>query len=62
MLSFQAHPEIGAEFSKKILLDDDTTYTKGQGQKEKNEMVERVGDPQDGLDLLRRVLEWVGEK
>lgn len=61
MLSFQAHPEIGVEFSRKILLDHDTTYTEGQDQKERDEMVERVGDPQDGLDLLRRVLEWVKE-
>lgn len=62
MLSFQAHPEIGAGFSREILLDDDDTYTKGRGREDIEELIERTGDPQDGLDLLRRVLKWIEEK
>lgn len=61
MLSFQAHPEIGSGFAREILSDDDDTYTKGQTKEEVEDMLRRIGDPQDGLDLLRRVLEWVHE-
>lgn len=61
ILSFQAHPEIGGEFSRMILEDDDTTYVEGQTQEKIEKMIQRVGDKQDGLDLLRRVVQWVNE-
>jgi GMP synthase-like glutamine amidotransferase len=62
MLGLQAHPEIGREFSMKILMDDDTTYTEGRTEAEIAQIRERAGGKQDGLDLLRRVVEWVYEK
>lgn len=61
ILSFQAHPEINGEFSKKILEDDDTTYVEGLTREEIENMIRTVGDKQDGLDLLRRVVQWVSE-
>jgi GMP synthase-like glutamine amidotransferase len=62
MLGLQAHPEIGREFSMKILMDDDTTYTEGRTEAEVAQIRERAGGKQDGIDLLRRVVEWVYEK
>ena len=62
MLGIQAHPEIGGQFAREILEDGDTTYTEGQSEDAVLEMRERVEGPQDGLDILRRVVEWVGEK
>jgi hypothetical protein len=61
ILTFQAHPEIGSGFAREILLDDDNTYTAGRTREDLDEVLERIGDPQDGLDLLLRVLEWVHE-
>lgn len=61
ILSFQAHPEIDGVFGKKILEDDDTTYTEGQTQEHVQKMIREVSDKQDGLDMLRRVVRWVNE-
>lgn len=62
ILSFQAHPEIGPEFGRKILQDDDPTYTEGQTQEEVEKLIKGLDGPQDCLDLLRRVVEWADEK
>ena len=62
LLSFQAHPEIFGKFAKDIIWDDDTTYTEGKSAEEIQEMRATIGNEQDGIDMLRRVLRWVEEK
>ncbi|KAH8594960.1 copper/iron-regulated glutamine amidotransferase [Bisporella sp. PMI_857] len=62
MLSFQAHPEIMGKFAKDLIWDDDITYTEGKSKEEIGEMRATINDPQDGVELLRRVIEWVDEK
>lgn len=62
LLSFQAHPEILGQFAKDIIWDDDTTYTEGKTEKEIEEMRATIGDEQDGLYMLRRMVQWVSEK
>ena len=62
LLSLQAHPEIAGKFATDIMCDDDTTYTEGKTPAEIEVMRATAGDAQDGLDMLRRIVEWVGEK
>lgn len=61
IISFQAHPEIDGVFSRKIFDDDDPTYIERLTQDEIADLKAHCADPQNGLDILTRVLEWVHE-
>jgi len=62
LLGIQAHPEIHGQFAKDIIWDDDTTYTEGKTAEQIQEMRATIGDEQDGIEILRRILKWVEEK
>lgn len=62
MLGIQAHPEIGGAFGRRILEGDDGTYTGGMSEEGVREKRERMGDEQDGMSILSRIVEWVGER
>ena len=61
ILSSQAHPEVDVGFSRKILDDDDSTYTEQLSQAEIQYLRAHCGDPQDGLTMLKRVVQWIDE-
>jgi GMP synthase-like glutamine amidotransferase len=61
VLSFQAHPEIDGVFAKEVLVDDDKTYIERYTSKEIEELIRTCEDPQDGLAILERVVQWVVE-
>lgn len=62
VLSFQAHPEIMGEFATMVMGSTQSYNAKGKTQEDIGAKVARLGDPQDGLTVLRRILEWVGER
>ena len=62
VLSFQAHPEIDGVFSRKILDDDDPTYTERLTPAEVHDLKAHCADKQDGLEILQRVMEWLNEE
>lgn len=62
ILSLQAHPEIDGLFSRKVLDDDDTTYTERLTPVQVRDLKAHCADAQDGLEILRRVIGWLNEK
>ena len=61
MLSFQAHPEIMGEFATFVMRHSDSYARKGMSKEQVEENIQRLGDGQDGLVVLERILEWVRE-
>lgn len=60
VLSFQGHPEMSGEIAG-LLVGEESCYTEGLGREEVEGLVSRAGEEHDGLEVWRRVLEWVGE-
>ncbi|CEN60967.1 Putative Copper/iron-regulated glutamine amidotransferase [Aspergillus calidoustus] len=61
VLSFQAHPEIGADLARKMLLEEDDVYNGNIAAAELNKEVLKLDQGLDGLRLLERVIQWVYE-
>ena len=61
MLSFQAHPEIMGEFATFVMRNGDSYAGRGMSKEEVESKIQRLGDEQDGLVVLERVLRWVRE-
>jgi Ca2+-binding EF-hand superfamily protein len=61
MLSFQPHPEIMGEFATFVMRHGDSYAGKGMNKEQVEETIQRLGDEQDGLVMLEKVLEWVRE-
>ncbi|KAL4820393.1 putative copper/iron-regulated glutamine amidotransferase [Aspergillus spinulosporus] len=61
ILSFQAHPEIGTELAKKMLLEEDDVYNGNTSAAALDHEVSKLAQGTDGLKLLERVIQWVEE-
>jgi GMP synthase-like glutamine amidotransferase len=60
ILTFQGHPEMSEKMAR-LLVQGESMYTEGLGEGEVKSLVERAGEEHDGVEVWRRVLEWVGE-
>ncbi|KAL4986803.1 copper/iron-regulated glutamine amidotransferase [Aspergillus falconensis] len=61
ILTFQAHPEIQSDLARKMLLDEDDTYNGNSTKEQLDEQVRRLAQPTDGIELMKRVIQWVRE-
>ncbi|PYI11011.1 copper/iron-regulated glutamine amidotransferase [Aspergillus sclerotiicarbonarius CBS 121057] len=61
VLTFQSHPEVQPLLAKKMLLEEDDVYNGNLSQLELENQLKRLEQPTDGLEVLRRVVEWVKE-
>ena len=61
MLSFQAHPEIMGEFATLVMRNGNSYAGRGMSQKEVEGKIQKLGDQQDGMVVLERILRWVRE-
>jgi hypothetical protein len=61
VLSFQAHPEIMGEFATFVMRNSNSYAGKDMSEAEVEEKIRRLGDKQDGMAVLERVLKWVRE-
>ncbi|KAE8131929.1 copper/iron-regulated glutamine amidotransferase [Aspergillus pseudotamarii] len=61
VLSLQAHPEVEAALAKKLLLEEDDVYNGNLSQPELENHLKKLDQPTDGVEVLRRVIEWVKE-
>lgn len=61
VLSFQAHPEIMDEFATFVMRNSNHYDGKGMSKGDVEEKITRLGDEQDGMVVLERVLDWVRE-
>ncbi|KAL5042228.1 hypothetical protein BDW71DRAFT_211358 [Aspergillus fruticulosus] len=56
-----AHPEIQSDLARKMLLDEDDTYNGNSTKEQLDEQVRRLAQPTDGIELMKRVIQWVRE-
>ncbi|KAK9325370.1 copper/iron-regulated glutamine amidotransferase [Lipomyces orientalis] len=61
IISFQAHPEIQNDLVKKLLLEEDDVYNGNSSRQQLELEVRKLDQSTDGIDLLRRVIQWVKE-
>ncbi|KAI9931718.1 hypothetical protein ASPWEDRAFT_25422 [Aspergillus wentii DTO 134E9] len=61
ILSFQAHPEVHPALARKMLLEEDDVYNGNLSQEQLDAQLNRLEQPTDGVEVLRRVVEWVRE-
>ncbi|KAK9367950.1 copper/iron-regulated glutamine amidotransferase [Lipomyces kononenkoae] len=61
ILSFQAHPELQNDLTKKLLLEEDDVYNGNSTMEQLQREVRKLDQSMDGIELLRRVIQWVKE-
>lgn len=61
VLSFQAHPEIMGEFATFVMRNGNSYAGNGMTESQVEEKIRKLGDEQDGLVVLQRVLTWARE-
>lgn len=61
VISIQAHPEIQTDLAKKMLLEEDDVYNGRYSQDWLKAEAKRSEQLIDGINVLRRVVEWVKE-
>ncbi|RDH26752.1 copper/iron-regulated glutamine amidotransferase [Aspergillus welwitschiae] len=61
ILTFQAHPEINSDLARRMLLDEDDTYNGNSTKEQLDEQVRRLAQATDGIELVKRVIQWVRE-
>lgn len=61
VLSFQAHPEMSNSLTKKMLLEEDKEYNGNSTAEQLEAEVQKLDRPTDGIELLKRVIQWLRE-
>ncbi|KAE8151436.1 putative copper/iron-regulated glutamine amidotransferase [Aspergillus avenaceus] len=61
ILTFQGHPELSKQLVKKMLLEEDKEYNGNLSPEQLEKEVRKLDQPMDGVKLLERVIQWVGE-
>lgn len=60
ILTFQGHPEMSEELAR-ALMEANSMSTEGLTEEERMGLVDGTKVGHDGVEIWRRVLEWVGE-
>ncbi|KAJ8097197.1 copper/iron-regulated glutamine amidotransferase [Lipomyces tetrasporus] len=58
---YYVHPEFQNDLVKKLLLEEDDVYNGNSSRQQLELEVRKLDQSMDGIDLLRRVIQWVKE-